>query len=303
VDIVPLDPLLFANIHERLNGSKDRFEMPVPVYEEQKAVAERTFSALAKLYRENEGRIKKLPFPCIYSEDDLRVIRDAFHRMRVFLLHVDGVDIASAGALVDYLGRKHPGCRPFLRDLLAYYRRLTGASGKTAFGNNLYRCLLQFMAQLLSGSSEISLDRHDKRLGITVGIITRNRAADLRDALRSLTRQARPADEVLIVDNGSTDETSSVVESFRERLPLSYHFLEEASIPMARNLVIDRAGHDIVAFTDDDCVPEPRWLEVVERGFLRAENVGIVGGWVRHEPAPEPSMIDTYYSIFHHNKS
>jgi hypothetical protein len=41
----------------------------------------------------------------------------------------------------------------------------------------------------------------------------------------------------------------------------------------------------------------------VERGFLRADNVGIVGGWVKHEPALEPSLLDTYYSLFHHNKS
>jgi len=39
----------------------------------------------------------------------------------------------------------------------------------------------------------------------------------------------------------------------------------------------------------------------VERGFLRADNIGMVGGWVIHEPAMSPSMIDTYYSLFHHN--
>jgi predicted nucleotidyltransferase len=304
VDIVPLDPLIFANIHGGLDGGQERFEMPASIYEEQKAMAEQMFSALAGIYRENEGRIQKLPFPCIYSEDDLRVIQDALHRMRVFLLHADGVDIGSADVLVDFLGRKYPRCRPFLGDLLAYYRYLTGVSRRKEFGNNLYRCLLQFMAQLLSGAVEISIDERHKHLGLTVGIITRNRAADLQDALQSLSAQERPADEVLIVDNGSTDKTRSVVQSFRERLPLSYYFLEEASIPMARNLVIEKARHDIIAFTDDDCVLEPQWLEVVERGFLRAENVGIVGGWVRHEPDPEASiMIDTYYSIFHHNKS
>ena len=42
-------------------------------------------------------------------------------------------------------------------------------------------------------------------------------------------------------------------------------------------------------------------LEAVERGFLRADNIGMVGGWVCHEHAPSPSAIDTYYATFHHN--
>jgi hypothetical protein len=41
----------------------------------------------------------------------------------------------------------------------------------------------------------------------------------------------------------------------------------------------------------------------VERGFLRADNVGVVGGWVEHWPAERPTMLDTYYQIFHSNKT
>lgn len=302
-DIVPLDPLIFANIYARLFRDGGSFDMPVSVYEEQKAAASRMFTALAGLYRKNEGWVAKLPFPVIYSEDDLLVIRDAYHRMRVFLTHSDGVDIGSTNVLVDFLGRKYPNCREFLRDTLDYYKHLSGDDGRKIPANNLYRCLLQFMAQMLSGVSDISIDDHRKRLGITVGIITRNRAADLQDALKSLTRQTRPADEVLIVDNGSTDNTRSVVESFERKLPISYYFLREASIPNARNMVIEKGRHEIISFTDDDCIAEPEWLDAVERGFLRAENVGIVGGWVRHEPSAEESMVDTYYSLFHHNKT
>ena len=103
--------------------------------------------------------------------------------------------------------------------------------------------------------------------------------------LSSLTNQIRPADEVLIVDNGSTDQTRKVVESFENKLPISYYFLPEASIPRARNLVLEKAKNEIIAFTDDDCIVDPGWLDAVERGFLRADNIGMVGGWVKHEPA------------------
>jgi hypothetical protein len=230
-------------------------------------------------------------------------MRDAFHRMRVFLACSYDLDLDSLDALIGFLGKEHPGCQEFLIDLLEYYRALTGSNHVKCNGNNLYRCLHQFMAQLLRGEPAISIDNHRKHLGITVGVITRNRMSDLEGVLRSLTHQARPADEVLIVDNGSTDGTRKVIDAFRDSLPISYHFLPEASIPGARNMVVESARHEIIAFTDDDCIVEERWLEAVERGFLRADNVGMVGGWVKHEPSEKDSIIDTYYSRFHHYKS
>jgi hypothetical protein len=304
VDIVPLDPLIYASVYARLLRGERSFEMPAAIYNEQKAMADGMSAAMAGVYRKNEGWIAKLPFPCFYLEDDVTVIRDAFHRMRVTLIHTDAVDIDAADGLVRYLGEKHPACRQFLNDLLASYRALTSNGRQAdAGGNNLYRCLHQFMAQLLDGAPTISLDDHRRHVGITVGIITRNRASDLREMLDSLGSQERPPDEVLIVDNGSTDNTREVAESFHDRLPISYRLLPDASIPNARNMVIENARQEIVAFTDDDCIAEPGWLASVERGFLRAENVGIVGGWVKHEWTNRESMIDTYYSLFHHAES
>ena len=302
-DIVPLDPLIYANLYARLCGSPESFQMPRAIYTEQAIAANQMLSAFAGLYAKHEGWVTKLPFPCIYSEDDLLVMHDAFHRIRVFLLHTEGVDIGSMSTLMDFLGRKYPDCQQFLLALLAYHRRLAGNEDHSPGGLNLYRCLLQFMSQMLTGASAPVIDAWNKRLGISVGIITRNRAVDLQEVLESLRLQIRPADEIVIVDNGSIDATPEVVERFRDRLPISYHRLDAASIPKARNLVIAKAAGEIVAFTDDDCIVEPEWLEAVERGFLRADNVGIVGGWVKHQPAAEASMIDTYYSLFHHNKT
>ncbi len=304
IDIVPLNPVSFANVYAHILAKNDgAYSMPVAVYDEHKMMAEKMFLALSTTYRRHEGHVKKLPFPCLYMEDDLTMLRDAFYRMRAFFVHTEGVEAGNSEELIRYLCQKYPVCQDFFLDLQEYYRHLLGMNTKSASANNLYRCLHQFMAQLLAGHTEFSLDDHRKRLGITVGIITRNRADDLEGALESLTRQIRPADEILIVDNGSTDQTRTVSEQFQDRLSISYYFLQDASIPAARNMVLERAQHDIVSFTDDDCIIEPEWLNAVERGFLRADNVGIVGGWVKHEPSPQPSLLDTYYSIFHHNKT
>jgi glycosyltransferase involved in cell wall biosynthesis len=159
------------------------------------------------------------------------------------------------------------------------------------------------MGQALAGSDSITIDPPHKHLGITVGVITRNRAGNLEEMLDSLTRQLRAPDEVLVVDNGSTDNTQAVLERFSDRLPIRRQFLEQANIPGARNLVIESAANEIVSFVDDDCITEPDWLIAVETGFLRADNIGIVGGWVTHEPAPRSSVVENYYRVFHHVKS
>ena len=121
--------------------------------------------------------------------------------------------------------------------------------------------------------------------------------------MTSLVAQRRPPDEVVIVDNGSTDNTRAVAESFADHLPLTYDYLAEASIPNARNRVLELASHEIVAFTDDDCGIPEGWLASIERAFLRADNVGLVGGWVAHWPAETESAVDTYYEIFHGHKT
>ena len=305
VDLIPFDPLQFANVYAAVFGQLLEFEMPASILAEQSAIASGMFRALAHMYRINDGTVTKLPHPCIYREHDAEVIESALRIMRSQAACApEWIQINHTGELFDYLRKQHPECEHFLSELERYQRSLYGDSslGSTA-ANNIYHCLHQFMSQALNGAASITVDAPEKHLGITVGVITRNRASDLEEMLESLTRQVRVPDEVLVVDNGSTDYTQEVLTRFRNRLPLRCEFLERADIPAARNLVIESAGHEIVSFIDDDCISEPEWLAAVERGFLRADNIGIVGGWVRHEPAPHRSTVDNYYRVFHHSKS
>ncbi len=305
VDLVPLDPLQFANVYAVVFGDRLEFEMPASVCAEQQAVATTMFHALGNLYRANDNNVAKLPHPCIYREDEGEVIENALRILRATAAcGPDWVLIQRTDDLFDYLRQKHPECIEFLNELERYQHCLYGdlSLGKTE-ANNIYHCLHQFMYQALTGKNPIKVDPPRVHLGITVGVITRNRAGDLAEMLESLTRQVRQPDEVLVVDNGSTDSTQEVLEQFRERLPIRCEFLRRANIPAARNMVIDRAANEIISFVDDDCITEPRWLAAVERGFLHAENIGVVGGWVHHQPAPHRSTVDNYYRTFHHTKS
>jgi len=303
VDLVPLDPVRFANVYAACRDGSTTFEMPASVFAEEQATADHMSRALAHLYRAHDGWVTKLSVACVYREDDADVIENGLRILRAFVATTsERVLIRRSGDLLEYLGQVHPECCDFLAALAQYRRSLRREQSAAPAANNIYRCLHQFMSQFLSGAPTIVLDPPHRHLGITVGVITRNRAADLAEMLDSLTRQVRLPDEVLVVDNGSTDDTQAVLERFGERLPLRATTLAEASIPKARNRVIEQAAHEIISFIDDDCIAEPGWLAAVERGFLRADNVGIVGGWVWHEPAARPSTVDNYYQVFHHTK-
>jgi len=121
-----------------------------------------------------------------------------------------------------------------------------------------------------------------RRLTISVVIVTLNRAHLLRDALASLMRQTRPPDEVVVVDNGSTDTTGEVIAEFASSLNLISVEEPRRGIPYARNTGVRHASKDIVAFIDDDCVASPDWLHFVEMPFVQDPDVGVVGGEVSY---------------------
>src|SRR5262249_7704667 len=93
-------------------------------------------------------------------------------------------------------------------------------------------------------------------------IPTRNRAALLRDSLESLARQtlARDRFEVVVVDDGSTDETPTVCAELAERLHLRHVPLAPSGIAAAKNAGILAARGTIVCFFDDDDVADPEML-------------------------------------------
>jgi GT2 family glycosyltransferase len=131
---------------------------------------------------------------------------------------------------------------------------------------------------------------------ITVIITTRNRAAYLPDVLARLMAQETQdpfTREVLIVDNGSTDDTRRVVQEQQRALPLSIRYTYEARVgrPYALNRGLAEAAAPILAFTDDDTLPTPTWLHALW-ACLREERADAVTGKVLpHWMAPRPPWL------------
>lgn len=132
-------------------------------------------------------------------------------------------------------------------------------------------------------------------LSISVIIITLNRAESLKDTLTSLVKQSRQPDEVIVVDNGSQDNTKEVTLSFSNRLNIRYIYEGQRGVPYARNAGIRNATKDIIAFIDDDCVADKNWLKYLEIPFIKDPYVGVVGGEVSHLKAGQ-GIVDEFYS-------
>jgi glycosyltransferase involved in cell wall biosynthesis len=90
---------------------------------------------------------------------------------------------------------------------------------------------------------------------ITAIITVFNREAYLREALQSVFEQTRPADEIIVIDDGSTDRSAEVARSFGPRVQC----ISQANqgIGGARNTGVAAAQGDLIAFLDSDDL----WLE------------------------------------------
>jgi glucosyl-dolichyl phosphate glucuronosyltransferase len=106
---------------------------------------------------------------------------------------------------------------------------------------------------------------------ISVIIATRDRAPLLKGTLDALRNQVSPGCpvEVLVVDNGSIDDTRAVVEAAHRDSTIPVIYLSESrpGKSHALNAAVAHARGDLLAFTDDDVLPSRSWLAAYARAF------------------------------------
>lgn len=123
-------------------------------------------------------------------------------------------------------------------------------------------------------------------------------APTLPRCLAALVALGSAPDEILLVDNGSTDGSLDLVRAvLRERAwPGAISLTEpRRGASAARNTGIRAAKGDVIAFTDSDCAPEPGWLAALTAPFADPR-VGAVAG--RVVPAAPDSTVELFSALY-----
>lgn len=112
---------------------------------------------------------------------------------------------------------------------------------------------------------------------VSVVVVSRGRAEELKRCLTGLSQlQYDPFEIIVVADPAGIAAAKS--QPFADDLKLVP--FDEANISAARNLGIERAAGEVVAFIDDDAVPEPQWLRYLVAPVVQSE-VAAMGGFVR----------------------
>jgi glucosyl-dolichyl phosphate glucuronosyltransferase len=116
--------------------------------------------------------------------------------------------------------------------------------------------------------------------------------------LNSLSSQINaPPFEVIISDNGSNDDLSSVIERARNRLRINYLRRESPGKSRALNAALRLAKGDLIVFTDDDVLPQSEWLAQLNAAANRHPDGNIFGGLIEVNLEKVPLWIKRSHNL------
>lgn len=113
---------------------------------------------------------------------------------------------------------------------------------------------------------------------ISVVVTVLNEEASIRPLLDSLLSQTVHANEIVIVDGGSKDQTTAIIRSYQTQHPSIKLLTEPGSIARGRNVAVRAAQNEIIAQIDAGCIAAKNWLQKLTDP-LNDQSIGIVAGF------------------------
>jgi len=131
------------------------------------------------------------------------------------------------------------------------------------------------------------------KVPISVVIPTRNQGKVLNLCLSFLQKQSVLPKEIIVVDNQSSDNTSKIIQSYIERIPIRYLKEKRIGPSFARNSGIAKAEGKIIALIDSDCLPDKNWLKNIWDFYQKHQDVILQGDWI-NKPIKKSLASDLY---------
>ncbi len=129
---------------------------------------------------------------------------------------------------------------------------------------------------------------------ISVVIPAYNEEEFIGECLKALQAQTRLPDEVIVVDNNSSDNTSVVAKKLGAKVVVE----KQAGITPARNAGFNAATGDIIARTDADTRPHPDWLEKISQCFDSPNTIGVTGTNEFYDaPKDSKALVEKIFTV------
>ncbi len=101
-----------------------------------------------------------------------------------------------------------------------------------------------------------------------------NEENNIKDLITSLLNQTKKIDEIIFVDNNSTDKTREIIKSYKNIKLLKY----SGNRSKGRNFGIEHASGDIILVSDSGCILDKNWVKNITSGF-KNEDISVVSGY------------------------
>jgi glycosyltransferase involved in cell wall biosynthesis len=128
---------------------------------------------------------------------------------------------------------------------------------------------------------------------VSAVICTRNRPDLIGDAVASVLANTYPSFDLLVVDQSDDGRTHAVVDRLAQGHPnLRYLHTSTPGLSRAYNIGIRETSGEVIAFTDDDCIAPPDWIQQIAAAFQAEPDVDMLYGQVLLPEALKPVLAE-----------
>jgi glycosyltransferase involved in cell wall biosynthesis len=136
---------------------------------------------------------------------------------------------------------------------------------------------------------------------LSLAIITKNRPQVLRECLLSILNQTNKPSELLIIDSSTNTRTQQLVKTlkFPKDVSVRYLYEDRRGYDIARNKALAEATGEWLGFTDDDCLLDPQWVEMMEKHIIKRHKVDVyIGKSITAFPFNPFSLVTSFFETY-----